>query len=77
MQALADHEIHWLKSLEIFEEKAWFEGGGDDFMAALITVIARQTDLEDLDVFRDNWLSEEQEQKIKSAVAKPEPKKEE
>ena len=73
MQALADHEIHWLKSLTISLEIAWFEGGGDDFMAALITVIARQTDLEDLDVCA-NCLSEEQEQRIKSAVAKPEPK---
>ena len=45
MQTLADHEIHWLKSLNIKQQKAWFKGGGDDFIATLITVIARQTDL--------------------------------
>ena len=63
MQTLADHEIHWLKSLTIKQEKAWFRGGGDDFMAALITVVARQTDLEYLGIY-GNGLSEEQEQKI-------------
>ena len=73
MQALADHEIYWLKSLAIISEKAWFEDGGDEFMAALITVIARQTDLEDLDLSY-NGLSEEQKQKIRSAVTKLEPK---
>ena len=46
MQGLADHRIHWLQNLTLQCEDNWFKRGRDGCMQFLIMLLARQTNLQ-------------------------------
>ena len=72
MKAIADDRIDSLHSLSIADEEKWFGGGRDGCMDSLVTLIARQSELKLLRMrgrLQRYELTEEQEQKIRSAVA--------
>ena len=46
MQGLADHRIHWLQNLTFQCEDYWFKGGRDGCMQFLIILLARQANLQ-------------------------------
>ena len=69
MQTLADDGFDWLQSLTI-GESLWFEGGRDDCMDSLVTIIAKQQELQFLDLHGNEFI-EEQESRIRGAVASP------
>ena len=70
MQILADDGFDWLQSLTIASE-GWFKDGRDGCMDSLVTLIARQSELKLLNLHYNDF-TEEQEQRIRNAVANPE-----
>ena len=76
LKTLAADDFDSLQSLTIADEKKWFEGGRDGCIDSLVTIIAKQHELKFLnmqgkyeDEYQDYELIEEQELRIRSAIA--------
>ena len=69
---LADDEFclnGTLQKLEISVEEAWFEGGRMESVAGLTRILSRQGTTLNTLTMRGNYLSEEQKQAIRDALA--------
>ena len=70
MSAIADDKIDTLHTLTIADEENWFEGR-DGCVDSLVILVARQSELK-LPDLRYNGFTEEQAQRVRSAVANSE-----